>query len=104
MSACLLSLVVATLWPLGWGGKFVHLQYRDMAKVWYFVWPFFLVTGFRQVEERQRHQDREDRDDHAPVTAQEALRGRRSKGLIVFFHHQVLTRFRARVRSVSSAR
>jgi O-antigen ligase len=44
--ACLLSLIVAKIWPTSVAGKTsdVHLL-KDSAKLWYFAWPFILWTG-----------------------------------------------------------
>src|SRR4051812_16397555 len=41
---CLLSLVFAKLFPLGYAGKTVSIHFgMDLAKLWYLPWPFLLA-------------------------------------------------------------
>ena len=50
----LLSLVVARVWPLGFGGQFIQVQWwSDLSKVWYFLWPMVLGVLFLQLTEDQ---------------------------------------------------
>jgi len=49
-SACLLSLIVAKINPLGYGGKYPEINFlKDMAKAWYLFWPFVLLVGLRRL-------------------------------------------------------
>ncbi len=54
-AACLLSLVVAELAPLGFGGNFarIHLL-TDGLKLWYLFWPLLIVTGLRELADNER--------------------------------------------------
>ena len=48
--ACALSLIVAAVFPLTYGGKHAEIHFlRDMAKCWYLFWPLVLVVGLRQI-------------------------------------------------------
>jgi O-antigen ligase len=48
---CALSLIIAFLFPLGYGGNFVQVHFfPDMAKAWYLFWPLLLVIGLRRLE------------------------------------------------------
>ena len=53
--ACALSLLYASAYPLGYGGRFAEIHFRaDMAKSWYFFWPLILVPGIRLLSQRQK--------------------------------------------------
>lgn len=53
--ACLISLIAAWIWPLGYGGKFVEIHLgKDMAKAWYLFWPLLLLPGLQALDERRR--------------------------------------------------
>lgn len=54
-AACILSLVVAAFWPLGYEDHFVKVHFlKDCAKLWYLVWPLFLVIGLRRLQEKDQ--------------------------------------------------
>lgn len=53
--ACLLSLIVANLWPLGFGQNFVQVHFlRDMAKAWYLFWPLALAIAINRLSSEQQ--------------------------------------------------
>lgn len=52
--ACAISLLYATLSPLGYGGHFVNPELRDMAKAWYLFWPILLVLGLRRLSNQEK--------------------------------------------------
>jgi hypothetical protein len=53
--ACVLSLVVAKLDPLGYGGRVskIHI-FSNSAKLWYLFWPLPLVVGLRALSPAAR--------------------------------------------------
>jgi len=52
---CILSLLVAKFWPLGFGGHFVEVRFfRDIAKLWYLFWPILLVIGLRKLSRQEQ--------------------------------------------------
>lgn len=54
-AVCLLSLVVAWAAPLGYGGKFVEVDFlKDFAKAWYLFWPLILAAGLRRLSDVDR--------------------------------------------------
>lgn len=54
-AACAMSLVSGALAPLGYGGKFVQVQFtKDLPKLWYLAWPLPLVMAWRALGEEAR--------------------------------------------------
>lgn len=54
-AACVISLVVATLAPVEFGGRHVEVRWPgDLAKLWYFIWPVFIAVGLRRLSSRER--------------------------------------------------
>ena len=51
---CALSLFCAQIWPLGYGGHFVHPDWKDLGKAWYLFWPLLLTVGLRRLSPQQR--------------------------------------------------
>lgn len=53
--ACAASLLVAWFEPSGYGGKNIQIHLlKDSAKLWYLVWPLFVLVGLQGVSEDVR--------------------------------------------------
>jgi hypothetical protein len=53
--ACLLSLGVAAVFPLSYGGLAPRLHFPgDLAKLWYLAWPLLLLVGLRRLGPGER--------------------------------------------------
>ena len=54
LGTCVLSLLAAQLWPVGWSGRFVHIEgLSDLAKAWYFIWPLLLWISLSDLNDRE---------------------------------------------------
>lgn len=52
---CFLSLLVAWVWPLGYGGKFVQVEWlKDIAKIWYLFLPFIFSSALLMIKQDDR--------------------------------------------------
>jgi O-antigen ligase len=50
LGACALSLIVAMIWPLVYGGMGPTIHFvSDIAKGWYLAWPLLLVPGLKRL-------------------------------------------------------
>ena len=55
--ACALSLVVAKIYPLSFGGKTSEIHFlKDTLKTWYLFWPLILAVGLKKLSESERNQ------------------------------------------------
>ncbi|MCM2322167.1 MAG: O-antigen ligase family protein [Oligoflexia bacterium] len=53
--ACIVSLVVAWIVPMGYGSRFVRVSFlKDLQKLWYLFWPLVLAAGLRALPESDR--------------------------------------------------
>ena len=57
MMACALSSVSAIFFPLVVAGEGPHVHFPgDLLKLWYFLWPWLLVTGLREMDKKSKAQ------------------------------------------------